>query len=120
MNQDIYQKLKEIKLENFAFLLLITSGIIDLLANEKIKKSYTRANGKEDARKKFILASCLILIVFGYFSYRNYNKLKTLIPGSEEYQIAYVRFIGSIFIVAGELLVLYYFINTPELRDDGF
>ena len=117
MNENIYEKLKEINWENFLFLLFATSALIDTLANEDIKRSYMDGNGKENARKKFILASCLIIFVFAFFAYRNYNNLKKYSYNSYEYKLAYYRFIGTIFIVIGELVILYYFINTEELNN---
>lgn len=120
MNNDIYKNLKDIKFEDLAFILLIVSGILDILGNDDLKNYYTNSYGKEDARKKFILSSCIILIAFGYFVYRNYKKMKELDPFSEEYKYAYSRFIGSLFLLVGELLILYYFINTSQLRDDGY
>ena len=117
MRDDIYEKLSEIKIENFILSLFIAAAIIDILANEDIKKSYVRGDGKEDARKKFILASLLVLIGFSYFVYHNYKKLKQLNPNSQEYHYAYIRFIGSVFAVIGELLILYYFLNTSQLKN---
>lgn len=119
MNKDIYEKLKDIKIEDFAFLLLIVSGIVDMMGNEDFKKYYINGQGKVDARKKYILSSVIILIAFSYFVYRNYKVMKEFPSYSREYQYAKVRFFGSIFLVIGELMVLYYFINAPQL-DDGF
>lgn len=120
MNENIYEKLKEIKIEDFAFLMLIVAVLIDLSGNDDLKRYYTSASGKEDARKKFILASLVIVCVFAYFAYKNYKRLNKLDPNSEEYKWLHIRFIGSLFVVIGESLVLIYFINTPSLNENGY
>lgn len=116
MNDTLFDKLNDITFESLVLLLFVAAAIIDIIANEELKKSYTDGNGKENIRKKYIMASILVIIVFSYFTFKNYNKLKEFIPGSEEYHCAYIRLIGSLFAVIGESLILYYFINTPEYK----
>ena len=117
MNENVYNKLKEINFESLVLLLFIVAAGIDIVANDELRKIYTSGNGKENIRKKYILASCLVIVVFAYFAYVNYQKLKRFDRLSKEYQCAYVRFIGSVFALVGEILILAYFINTPEFND---
>ena len=117
MNENIYDKLKEINFESLVLLLFIAAAGIDIIANDELRKIYTTGKGKENVRKKYILASCLVIVVFSYFSYVNYHKLKRFPLSSKEYQYAYIRFIGSVFALVGEILILCYFLNTPEFND---
>lgn len=71
---------------------------------------------KEDLRQQYIYANILILIVFIIFMLRNYNNLSQLSKHSQEYKIAEARYIGIVFIVSGQLLVLYYFFHTANFK----
>ena len=115
MSEDIYQKLKQLQIEDFLFLVFAVASLFDAFGNEDIRRYYTDGNGKENARRKFIISTVLIICVFLFFAKRNYNNLKKQQIGSDEYYYAYIRFVGTIFIILGESLVLYYFIKTSDI-----
>lgn len=117
MEDALFEKLNDISFESLVLLLFIAAAIIDIIANEELKKAYINKNGKENVRKKYIIASILVIIVFSYFVFKNYHKLKKFHPSSKEYQCAHIRLLGSIFAVIGESLILYYFIHTPEYEN---
>ena len=115
MNNNINEKINDLSMENIFFMLFIISALLDLTGNECLKETFLGKKTQEDARNKFILASSLLVVVFAYFAYHNYQRLKEFDENSAEYHYAYIRFIGSLLALIGEAMVLYYFVNTPRL-----
>lgn len=100
-------------IENFCFILFIIASVIDINANERVRKIYyENENLNNDLRNQYLLASSLILIVFIIFFLRNLNKLEKLRSTEKEYHFAFSRFIGSILLVIGQALAVYYYWNT--------
>lgn len=118
MNKTLEEKLKLLDLENFMYTFFIIGSLLDIDANEKVRNLYV--NGKnpgEDIRREYLFASYLILTVFAIFMERNYYNLNNLSKDSEEYKFAELRLFGSILIVFGQMLIIYYLYNTDVFKD---
>lgn len=110
-------KFKLLNLENIMFILFIIASILDIDTNEKVRIAFkNKETPGNDLRDSYIIAGFLILIVFIVFMLRNYNNLSKLRPEDEEYPFAETRFIGSVLIVIGQFMTLYYFINTTNFK----
>lgn len=117
MNNIFNNKFELLNVENTMYFFFILASMIDIKANEKTRCLYIQnLEPKEDIRQQYILANILILIVFIIFMLRNYNNLSQLSKHSQEYKIAKARYIGSVCIVSGQLLVLYYFYHTTNFK----
>lgn len=107
------EKINLFDIEMLMYFLFIIAACIDLYANEQTRNLYQKNQPlNEEIRQEYILANWLIFIVFITFMIRNYYNLQQLSKESIEYQIAQIRLIGSILIVVGEALVLYYFYSS--------
>lgn len=102
-------------IENLCFILFIIASVIDINGNEQARKLYQQ-NKKlnNDLRNQYLLASFLILFVFIVFFLRNLNNLNKLSKDSKEYPYAFMRCIGSLAIVVGQSLTIYYYQNTTN------
>ena len=118
MNKTYEEKINLLDIDNLMFCLFIIASLLNLDANEKMKESYLYNNvSKEKIRKQFIFSSYLILIVFIVFMKRNYDNLNKLNNKKSEYNFALIRLYGSILIVIGQILVIYYLYNTNNFQD---
>lgn len=115
MNNIFNDKYEVLNIENISYAFFIIASIIDLKANENLKNFYLKnEKPNEDLRNEYIFASSLILTVFIVFMIRNHYNLSKITKNENEYNYAYIRFIGSLLIVIGQILVLYYFYNTTN------
>ena len=111
------EKLKMLDLENYMFAIFILASLLSIDANEKAKEEYKKENPlNEDFRKEYLLVGFLILSVFIVFLERNYNNLDKLSKKNKEYDFAKIRLYGSILIVLGQLLIIYYLYNTTTFN----
>ena len=111
------EKLKILDIEVFMYTFFIVASLIDIEANMQAK--YNVQQGKElneDLRKQYLLASYLILTVFIVFMKRNYYNLENLSIHEKEYMFAEIRLYGSILIVIGQILIIYYLYNTTIFK----
>ncbi|MCM1260960.1 MAG: hypothetical protein NC182_07520 [Prevotella sp.] len=110
-------KMQLLNIEYTMYIFFIIASLIDIDANVKTRKLYLyRDSPDERLRQQYIVANILILIVFIVFLLRNYEKLIQLSKENPEYKNAWLRYIGSVSIVSGQLLVLYYFYHTTNFK----
>lgn len=113
-------KFKLLNLENLMYILFIIASLIDIFTNEKVRIAFkNQETPGNELRERYIIAGFLILIVFIVFMIRNFNNLNKLTKEDEEYPFAEIRFIGSVLIVIGQFMTLYYFINTTNFKKYG-
>ena len=110
MNSEIEDRLKEIKIENFIWLIYL--GIIGLsYYSNYLEKDYFINNNiksKEKYREILIVIFSILLVVYIYFFYDSYSSLKDLEKYSKEKQIKIVlSFLGSTFILLSGIIFLY-------------
>ena len=110
MNSEIEDRLKEIKIENFIWLIYL--GIIGLsYYSNYLEKDYFINNNirsKEKYREILIIIFSILLIVYIYFFYDSYSSLKDLNKYSEEKQKKILlSSLGSFLILVSGIIFLY-------------
>ena len=110
MNSEIEDRLKEIKIENFIWLIYL--GIIGLsYYSNYLEKDYFVNNNiksKEKYREILIVIFSILLVVYIYFFYDSYSSLKDLEKYSKEKQTKIIlSFLGSTFILLSGIIFLY-------------
>lgn len=117
MNHMFNDKIQLLNIEYTMYIFFIIASIIDIEANIKTRKLYQYQEPLNEAlRQQYIVANILIFIVFIVFLLRNYENLMQLSKEDSEYKNAWIRYIGSVSIVSGQLLVLYYFYHTTNFK----
>ncbi len=111
-------KMELLDIEDFCFILFIIASLIDINGNEQAR-IFLLKNKKlnNDLRNQYLLASFLILIVFFIFYLRNLNNLNKLDGKNQEYIYALTRYIGSLLIVLGQILIIFYYFNTTTFSN---
>lgn len=117
MNESFERKLNELRIEDFLYVVFIVAIIIDLLANNETKKALFGKNYEHNPSKLYIIAGLLVLLVFIFFAIRNYKEMQKQIIGTRTYNLARMRFLGSVLIVIGQLLVVFYLLNVSDIQE---
>ena len=110
MNSKIEDRLKEIKIENFIWLIYL--GIIGLsYYSNYLEKDYFINNNirsKEKYREILIIIFSILLIVYIYFFYDSYSSLKDIEKYSKEKQKKILlSSLGSFLILVSGIIFLY-------------
>lgn len=102
-----------LNIEDLMYILFIVGSFINIQTNEKVRNFKIQGVSLNDEiRDEYLFASFLILIVFIVFAVRNYKNLTKLKKGSNEYNLAEIRLLGSILLVIGQCMIIYYLYHT--------
>ena len=111
MNDEIKNKLKEIKIENIIWIIYIGIIILSFYSN-KLEKNYflkKDKNSKKKYRKTLIIIFSILLIVYLYYlkdAYESVKKLK-ITDTEKKKKLTYLSHIASILIVISGTIFLY-------------
>ena len=108
---NIEEKLKEIRIENFIWVVYIGIIIFSFYSNSLEKKYYifNDKNAKEKYRYTLIIIFSILLVVYYYFfksSYDDYNSLKPY-DSKEKKELVTLSFLASLFIFISGIIFLY-------------
>jgi cbb3-type cytochrome oxidase subunit 3 len=114
MTNDDIKDLQRLKFEDLLWLIF---GIIcfiniygDYLQKEYI---YTHLNNYEKkANKTFLITLTITFLIYIYFFLRNYKKYKNSTKENE--QLYKIKLLGSIFLIAGIICLIYFQKNNPD------
>lgn len=120
MNSDeLDKKLKQLKTEDFIWLIYIGIIIMSWYSNNLERKYfiYNDLQSKEKYRKMMILIFSILIIVYLYFLKDSYNDLKNINPynTNKKKNLIFMSFLGSLFIVISGFIFLYIAIMDEEI-----
>jgi len=110
MNYDeIYNRLEQIKREDFIWLIYIGIIFMSWYSNrlEKHYFIYNDLESKEKYRKTLILIFSILIVIYLYFLKDSYNDLKTLKPNDPDKNLVFLSFMGSLLIAISGFIFLY-------------
>ena len=107
---DINEKLKEIKIEEFIWIIYIGIIILSFYSNN-LEKKYFLFNdliAKKKYRKTLIFIFSILTIVYLYFLKDSYDSLKELkqTDNNKKKKLTYLSFVGSLLIAISGFLFL--------------
>lgn len=115
----VEDKLKQLKIENFIWIVYIGIIIMSWYANnlEKNFFLYNDLKSKEEYRKVMILIFLILLIVYIFFLKDSYNDIKNINDGDSDKKkgLILLSFIVSLLIVISGLIFLYIAYQDEEL-----
>jgi len=115
----IDDKLRQLKIENFIWIIYIGIIIMSWYANnlEKNYFLYNDLESKEKYRKIMILIFSILLVVYLYFLKDSYNDLKSINDGDRDKKknLIVLSFVASLLIVISGLIFLYIAYQDEEL-----
>ena len=117
---EIEERLKQLKIEDFIWLIYI--GIIFLSwYSNSLEKKYFVCNDLESKEKYhniIILIFSILIIVYLYFLKDSYDSLKELKPNDSDKKknLTYLSFIGSLLIAISGFIFLYIALEDQDLN----
>lgn len=111
----IEEELNRLNFEDWLFIIVIALATTNIFCNQ-LQKKYLESQNKDyliTASTIFIIGLIISVFVYLYFVERNYNLYK---ESSKENKVLFkIKLLGSILLVVGILLLIYFQINDPNL-----
>lgn len=116
---DLLDRLEDIKIENFVWIIYIGIIILSWTANEKEKKYllFNDEKSKREYQDLLILIFSILVIIYSYFtkdSYEDYIKLKDD-NNSKKKTLHLLSFIGSLLVLISGIIFLYIAIMDEDI-----
>jgi len=109
--KQLQEKLNELKIEEFIWIVYIGIIIYSFYSNSLERKYYVYNDlkSKEKYRKTLIIIFSILIIVYLYFLKDSYDSLKSIKPSDSEEKknLTYLSFIGSLLIAISGFIFLY-------------
>lgn len=122
MDKGKLDKLKDIKIENFVWIIYIIIIIFSYYANSIEKKFllYDDEKSKKEYQSLMIFIFLILLIVYYYFAYDGYNKIKELNDSDSNKKkiLSYAAFTGSFLILISGIIFLYILILDDDIETE--
>jgi len=108
---EVKERLKELKIEDFIWLIYIGIIFFSWIANELEKKYFVNNDleSKEKYRTIQIIIFIILVIVYSYFFNSSINDIKNLKENDSDKKklLVYLSFIGSLLILISGIIFLY-------------
>ena len=117
---ELNRKLKQLKVEDFIWIIYIGIIIISWYSNSLERKYfiYNDLQSKEKYRKIMIIIFSILVVIYLYFlkdSYDDLNRIK-LYDSYEKKKLTYMSFISSLLIAISGFIFLYIAIMDEEIN----
>ena len=103
-------RLKDIEIENFVWIIYIGIILLSYYANELEKKFiiYNDENSKKNYQKIMIIIFSILLVIYYYFTNESYIDIKQLNDSDTEKKriLTYASFVGSFLILISGIIFL--------------
>lgn len=111
------KELEELEFEKILWAIFIVVSALNIYG-DNIQELFLQENQPEyekESKTIFTFTITISLLIYLYFMYRNYKKVEETKQQNENTLLPSIRLFGSILIVVGVIMVLYYQINekTP-------
>lgn len=109
------ETIKRLNFENIIWIVLIVGSALDIYGDELIKKGIKKHDkeAQDRAENLFLFVTLVSLVVYIYFLYRNYADYK-----KHHNELYLTRFMASIIILIGTLMLLYFQLNVNNTNED--
>lgn len=118
-NEELDKKMKQLKTEDFIWLIYIGIIILSWYSNSLERKYFLNNDlkSKENYRKILILIFIILIFVYLYFLKDSYEDIKNIkVCDSDKKKVLTVlSFVGSLFIVISGLIFLYIAIEDDNI-----
>ena len=119
MNNDVSNRLRELKTEDFIWIIYVAIIFLSWLSNH-IERKYFLNNdlkAKDDYRKIITIIFSILVVIYVYFLMEAIGDLKSLKPEDTEKRkfLIFLSFLGSLLILISGLIFLYISLNDENL-----
>lgn len=117
--EEISDRLRELKIEDFVWVIYIGIIILSWYANSEERNYFlnNNLNSRDRYRAVMIFIFVILVIVYSYFLTDSYESLKKLKPNDPEQkkQLTFISFIGSLLVFISGILFLYVVIKDETI-----
>ena len=117
--EDINNKLKQLRTEDYIWIIYIGIIILSWYSNslEREYYVYNNINSKNKYQHIMILIFIILVIVYLYFLKSSIDDIKNLKPtdSKKKKRLVYLSFLGSLFVALSGFIFLYVSINNQDL-----
>lgn len=113
MPESLNEEIRRLNFEDLLWVIFIILAILDIYADRK-QKDYLNTNDitkAKTAKRTYITIVIITIILYIYFVARNYYFLQSS-KNTKEEKLESIRFIGSLALLGGSIMLLYYQVNT--------
>ena len=118
-NKEVEDKLKQLKIEDFIWVIYIGIIALSYYSNYLEKKYYVYndLNSKDKYRSIMILIFSILIIVYYYFLSDSYKSIKNLddCDTEKKKRLVYLSFLASLLIFISGLIFLYIAVSDTDL-----
>ncbi|MBQ4583917.1 MAG: hypothetical protein IJA94_03415 [Bacilli bacterium] len=116
---DLAERLRQLKNEDFIWLIYIGIIVLSWIANSLERKYFifNDLNSKEKYRNLMIFIFVILIIIYLYFLNDSFNDVKKLKPFDPENKknLTFLSFIGSLFVTISGFIFLYIIIKDEQI-----
>lgn len=116
---DKLDKLKDIKIENFIWVIYIGIIVLSWYANSKEKKFilFNDETSRQEYQNLIILIFTILVIIYYYFANDGYNDIKNLniFDSKKKKALTYASFVGSLLVLISGIIFLIIAILDEEI-----
>ena len=120
MSNEIEDKLKQIRIEDFIWVIYIGIIALSYYSNYLEKKYYVNGDlySKDKYRNIIILIFSILLIVYFYFLYDSYKSVSELnvFDSEKKKRLVYLSFLASLLIFISGAIFLYVAVSDTDLN----
>lgn len=117
--EEISDRLRELKIEDFIWVIYIGIIILSWYANSEERNYFlnNNLNSRDRYRAVMIFIFVILVIVYFYFLTDSYESLKKLKPNDPEQkkQLTFISFIGALLVFISGILFLYIVIKDETI-----
>ena len=117
---ELNNKLKELNIEDFIWVIYIGIILLSWYSNSLERKYYINNDNisKEEYRKIIIFIFSILIIVYLYFLKGSYNDIMNIkiTDSNKKKELLYLSFIASLLIAISGIIFLYIAINDEDLN----
>ena len=114
---NLNNKLKELKIEEYIWIIYIGIIILSFYSNE-LERKYFIYNSEESKKKyhdTIIIIFTILVIIYFYFFYNSFDELKKNNYDNKKNKLLYLSFIASLLILISGLIYLYIAIKDENI-----
>ena len=119
MSNDIEEKLRQIRIEDFIWVIYIGIIALSYYSNYLERRYYVSGDlySKDKYRNIIILIFSILIIVYFYFLYDSYKSVSDLnvFDGEKKKRLVYLSFLASLLIFISGIIFLYIAISDTDL-----
>ena len=119
--QDTKRKINQLKFENLLSVIFIALSVLNIYGDDLLQRFVILQDKKDEKRAKevFLVALIITVLIYFYFTYRNYKELKDAIKNGDSDVFAHrIRVFGTLLLIIGVCCFIYFNRNSGETIDD--